>query len=87
MQPDNIIKMIKIPLPPKTNVTIVMSDGTGYISCEISMEELFENCNDITIVLDYLKAELIGVDRPNVRLAQAMDGVVTFRNTTTEGDH
>ena len=84
MMPDDfttrLTRMVEIPWPTVGNVTLVISDGTGYISCEVTMQELIENNNDITEALNYLRAELINVDRPNERLRRAMDSVVEFRN-------
>jgi hypothetical protein len=70
--------MVKIPMPSVGNVTLVISDGTGYMSVEVDRSELVQ-IGAPTAAMDFLDAELISVERPNARLQQSMEDVAKFR--------
>lgn len=78
---NSLTKMVEIPLPAKGNVTLVISDGTGYISVEVTRASLLGDIGVLPEALNYLDAELIAVDRPNERLRQSFDDVIKFRQS------
>lgn len=74
-----LTKMVEIPKPAVGNVTIVISDSTGYMSVEVTREELVQD-GAMQEALNYLDAEIISIDIPSTRLQQAMEDVVEFRD-------
>ena len=78
MTDPNLTRMVEIPIPAIGNVTLVISDGTGYMSVEVTRSELVE-IGALAAAIDFLDAGLIVVDRPTTRLQQAFEDVVQFR--------